>query len=204
MRDDKEVGASLSPLATSLRESKMVDDNVSEEWRTVEGHPGYEVSSLGRVRSVDRWVLTENWQNRFYRGKPIVPWVSDEYGHLSVNLGRQWKGKLAPLICSAFNGPRPSSTHEAAHWDGDPSNNLPSNLRWATSQENKADMVRHGTAPRGERCGTSKLKEDQVKEIRRMRSSGGGMTFQAIADKFHVSYALVHYICGRKRWTHLK
>jgi len=41
----------------------------------------------------------------------------------------------------------------------------PNHLRWATSAENKADNLLHGTHNRGERQGQSKLTEAQVLEI---------------------------------------
>ncbi|WP_208609489.1 HNH endonuclease signature motif containing protein [Streptomyces atriruber] len=52
------------------------------------------------------------------------------------------------LVCVAFHGPRPTASHQVAHGDGDPTNNRPCNLRWATPAENSAGAVRHGTAGR--------------------------------------------------------
>jgi hypothetical protein len=54
------------------------------------------------------------------------------------------------LVLEAFVGPRPAG-HEAAHGDGDKTNNALANLRWATPKENAADRYRHGTVLFGTR-----------------------------------------------------
>jgi hypothetical protein len=48
------------------------------------------------------------------------------------------------LVALAFLGPCPEGL-ECCHWDGDPGNNRPGNLRWDTSSANLLDRQRHGT-----------------------------------------------------------
>lgn len=52
--------------------------------------------------------------------------------------------KVALLVCSAFHGVKPKDKDLVAHWDDVPTNNKPSNLRWATTRENSMDAVRNG------------------------------------------------------------
>jgi len=42
---------------------------IKEIWLPVIGHKGYEVSNIGRVRSIDRWVNYSDGRVGFYRGK---------------------------------------------------------------------------------------------------------------------------------------
>lgn len=45
-----------------------------EEWRPIEGYEGlYEVSNLGRVKSIDRYVIDSLGHRRFYKGKVLSP-----------------------------------------------------------------------------------------------------------------------------------
>jgi NUMOD4 motif/HNH endonuclease len=119
-----------------------------ETWRPIPGYDGYEVSDLGRVRAVDRVRMLRNrWGDvkpRRYRGR-IIAQATNDYGYKCVRLGTHAsKEEVHRLVLLAFVGPRPPR-HETAHWDGDPANNVLSNLRWATKSENYQDSVRHGT-----------------------------------------------------------
>lgn len=59
---------------------------VIERWRAVVGREGeYEVSDLGRVRSVDRVVRINDGRRRFCRSRLIKPAVVK--GHLYLRLG---------------------------------------------------------------------------------------------------------------------
>lgn len=113
-----------------------------EEWRPVPGFEGYEVSDLGRVRSVDRIVTTRTGIRR-YQGQMLAPTASRE-GYLKVNLGRVKTAWVHRLVLAAFVGPCPEG-QECCHNDGDPTHNKLSNLRWASHAENMLDRVRHGT-----------------------------------------------------------
>lgn len=115
-----------------------------EVWRPVSGYVGiYEVSNLGRVRSVTR--VTSTGHHR--RGKVLSP--SSSTGHLFVNLfraGASEKKYVHRLVMGAFVGPLPDGL-EVCHNDGDPTNNTTGNLRYDTHSENNRDTVRHGRHP---------------------------------------------------------
>src|SRR5260370_19537414 len=123
-----------------------------ETWKPVVGFEGqYEVSDLGRVRSLDRYkthvqrdslgaVITVR---RKYKGRILRPGKQNS-GHLHVNLGRGHTVRVHTLVLEAFVSLAPDGL-EGCHGDGVPSNNRLSNLRWDTHQANLAHQYRHGT-----------------------------------------------------------
>lgn len=170
----------------------MADETVSEEWRPVEGWP-FEVSSLGRVRRTRRGKGCKN---------PILKCGIDCWGYRRVTLRdkpRMWQGHVHILVCEAFHGPRPPA-HEAAHWDGDKLNNVPDNLRWATSAENHDDMIRHGHSARGKRHHNTKLDEQAVREIRALLAEGYTSTQIHRRFNFGVSRSAILGIQQRRNW----
>lgn len=115
-----------------------------ELWRPVPGYEGaYEVSSQGRVRSLER--LDSRGHKR--RGKLLSAGSSGREGRLTVSLadnGAMRTHWVHQIVLMAFVGPRPAGM-EACHWNGDPRDNRVENLRWGTRRENTLDRVRHGT-----------------------------------------------------------
>ena len=141
---------------------------MSEQWMPVPDYEGlYSVSSMGRIRSELRVVVSEGGKRQSVRKRITAPAVK-ERGHLSVMLYGKWRRRLHVhrLVALVFIGPPPTALHEVAHRDGDPSNNSVSNLRWATRAENHADKLLHGTHNRGERHPLSKVSDAQVVAIR--------------------------------------
>ena len=110
----------------------------SEIWKPVPGHVGYEVSSLGRVRSVDRYIAMRK------KGRVLSPGRSSN-GYLSVILAGRASRTVHSLVAEAFIGPRPVG-REVCHVDGDRGNAKAVNLRYGTPKENGQDRVRHGTS----------------------------------------------------------
>lgn len=129
---------------TLTRRSPALNDS-TECWRAIPGYEGsYEVSTFGRVRSLDRV------DHRGYRrtGRPIFPSCSRGYFRLGLSdaKGKRKSYGVHVLVLLAFVGPRPNG-YEGCHFDGDPSNNRLSNLRWDSRSENQKDRARHGTDP---------------------------------------------------------
>lgn len=121
---------------------------MAEHWKPITGHDGYEVSDLGRVRSIPRKVGVRGGGTRITPTCILKPWwVSNDRhkkGHLAVSLGRGHRYKVHHLVLEAFEGPRPPG-RLGLHRDGNPANNCHSNLYWGTYEDNLHDAVRHGT-----------------------------------------------------------
>ena len=103
-----------------------------EEWRPIEGYEGlYEVSNLGRVRSLDRFYY------RLHKGKVLSP-TKDRYGYLTVTLNCNGKSKtikIHRLVAQAFL-PNPDNLPQVNHKDEDKTNNNVDNLEWCTAKYN--------------------------------------------------------------------
>lgn len=140
------------------------------------------------------WVSGPRWQRR-------VPVKVGSY--LSVGLSKKGKQKAARvhhLVLKAFVGPCPIGK-EACHGNGDHLDNDLGNLRWDTRRNNALDKNRHGTMRRGENHGNSRLTNEQVLRIRKLKARG--WTVAAIARKFDVTRRTVSMIVTGITWTHI-
>lgn len=155
--------------------------------RTPEGEP------LARIKSA---VLTHN-------NNECIFWpyggTNGGYGTLSYNGKRVLAHRL---VCELVNGPAPTDEHQAAHSCGNGYRGCysPMHLQWKTRTENAQDRVGHGTAPRGEQCGTSKLTVKDVTEIRELSSE---KSYADLAAMFGVSRPQISLIARRKSWAWL-
>ena len=106
---------------------------MKEIWKDIEGYEGYyQVSNLGRVRSVERIVNRKKLKGKF------ISYGRDTKGYLFVNLSKENKQKTARvhrLVAQAFI-PKIDGKDYIDHIDGSRDNNNVSNLRWCTHKEN--------------------------------------------------------------------
>lgn len=176
-----------------------------ETWRPVVGYEGsYEVSSLGRVRSVERLVPCKNrWGQigeRRYKGRVVKPYPNRGYLYVWLSVdGVQSIHPVHRIVAVAFHGTRPEG-FEPNHENGDKADNRAANLSWTTRREN----VRHahdvlGSHNRGERNGRAKLTDEQAQEIRRCLESGE--TGKAVAKRFGISPNTVSRIRNGAGWS---
>lgn len=115
---------------------------MEEIWRDIEGYEGlYQVSNLGRVRSLDRIVQQLNrwgkYQSRSYPGCVLNPGVTHD-NYQSVSLTRQGKSasySVHRLVAQAFI-PNPDNLPQVNHKDENLSNNCVDNLEWCTAKYN--------------------------------------------------------------------
>ena len=98
------------------------DLNLFEVWRPVNGFPGYEVSSEGRVWS--------NITNKFMKQFP------NQKGYMRVRIGGR-SVAVARIVCLAFNPNRsPELLTEVNHINEDKSDNRFCNLEWCDRNYN--------------------------------------------------------------------
>lgn len=102
-----------------------------EEWRDVKGYEGlYEVSNLGRVKSLPR-------NGTIPEEHLMKPHFVCGYVQYELTSKNKKKGlKAHRLVAEAFL-PNPLNKREVNHIDGDKHNNRLDNLEWATSSENQ-------------------------------------------------------------------
>lgn len=125
-----------------------------EVWKDIGGYEGlYQVSNLGRVRSVRRMANCPVMKSgtRLVRERILKPWRFLRKGKvlaLGVDLSKNNKVKkfhIHKLVLTSFVGPCPDGM-EACHFpDRDVTNNRLDNLRWDTHSNNEADKLIHGT-----------------------------------------------------------
>ena len=109
---------------------------VEEVWKYVVGLEGkYEVSNLGRVRSMPRYIKCYGGGIRFHYGKVLSP-AKTKTGYRFVFLAPQKKmGYVHRLVAEAFI-PNPNNYPMVNHKDENPSNNNVDNLEWCTCKYN--------------------------------------------------------------------
>ena len=140
-----------------------------EEWRDVVGYEGYyQVSNLGRVRS-----LTRN----IFNGKVFVTKTGkmmrvtvgkNRYCRVTLTKdAKQTQWYVHRLVAIAFL-PNPDNLPEVDHIDANPSNNCLENLRWVTKQENMSHITELGH----HYDGSSNLRHDMQRKVPVIRSDG--------------------------------
>lgn len=120
---------------------------MNEIWKPIPSEPGYEASSFGRVRSLDRDVscvikgkaCTRKSVSRIR--KPI----DNGSGYLHLHITRSRHRYVHRLVAEAFLGAAPRGKPWVCHNDGNPKNNRPENLRYDSAKGNEADKKKHGT-----------------------------------------------------------
>lgn len=139
---------------------------MQEEWRDITGYEGlYQVSDLGRVRSLDRTIYCQNrWGDvcgRFYPSK-ILTQHRYSNGYMSVCLGRNSPAFLVHRLVALLFIPNPLNLLEVNHKDGVRDHNVLNNLEWLSSSDNK----RHGYAniPRKKHANTTAVIISNVTE----------------------------------------
>lgn len=193
---------------------------MEEIWKTIPTLDGYEASSLGRIRSVDRVVkcfssIKNQYlkvpivveQTRPIRGKIIKPkYYPHKNPYMFFGASRDSDGKRKTMsvhraVCLAFHGMSPIENAHAAHLDGNETNNAPDNLMWTTVMENHSHKKKHGTKIEGSKHYATKLTEDTVKEI--LNEYKNGEKIYLVAKKFSISSGCVSGIVHRKSWKHV-
>lgn len=173
-----------------------------EEWRAVSGYEGlYEVSSFGRVRSLDRVVKAGRGGKgeTLKEGRILSPILSHK-GYLRVCLvdGQSKKARQIHRIVAEAFLPKRDGASDVNHIDLDKANNAVENLEWVTPSENMRHARSAGAYSAGRdlahvnprKC--QKLSNDDISEIRSLIIAGEIQ--RDIAAKFGVAESMISMI----------
>lgn len=164
--------------------------DIVEVWRPVVNYEDrYEVSSLGRVRSLS---------NKSFQ-KILVQRKNDKgYWTVTFNLdGKPKKFRVARLVAMAFLGP-PTGDGIVLHGPAGKEDNSVLNLSWGTYRQNAIDRFRDGTMQNGEKHFNVKINRKIAGEIFDMYLSGCSKL--DIAQKFSITVSNVSSILLGNTW----
>ena len=124
---------------------------MEEIWKPIKGYEGlYEVSNLGRVKSLKRWHhprenILKNW------------FTTDGYCATTLSKNSKYKHIRTHRIVAQTFIPKEMNKEEVNHKDGNKLNNCVDNLEWVSSSENQKHAYKLGLhKPSG--CATTNRK----------------------------------------------
>jgi hypothetical protein len=106
---------------------------MEEAWKAVEANKNYMVSSMGRIKSLERYVNAPRGGKRKVQTKIMVPVVHSS-GYIIVKMGRKTY-TVHTLVAKAFINPCYAPL-VVNHKDGNKANNILSNLEIISQSEN--------------------------------------------------------------------
>jgi len=171
----------------------------TEEWRPVsipEYAAFYEVSNMGRVRSLDRVSRAKGNGVQRHFGKEMKL-LTNKRGYVYVYLRAaplERNVTVHQLVAKAFI-PNPDNLIEVNHLDTIKGNNVWTNLEWTTRVRNHNHAVAAGIMPRANR----KLSDDDVDDI--IRRHLGGYSQAELALEYDVRQGTISRIVNGLRRT---
>lgn len=166
--------------------------------RPIPSFPAYGASEDGRI-----------WRIEQIRAWDVVPYevrrVVGKSGYERVWLSRLGRKQATPqsvhtLVLETFVGPRPEGM-EAAHGNGNRTDNRLANLRWATKSENCLDRSKHGTCAARRNLPAPLLSKGDVEWIRAFPKRRG--MFADMARRLQVNIKTVSSAYYGKNWSHV-
>lgn len=172
-----------------------------EIWKPVLGFEGlYEVSSLGRVRCTQRYIIGKDGKPQFKYSKILSQDEKEskdlhgrgKYKRISLfRNGQQFHKSVHRLVAEAFiQNDDPAHKVEVNHKDGIKNHNWASNLEWVTPQQNKDHAKERSlTCPPlkiqyGEISANAKLTNKEAEQMR--YEFANGATVRELSKKYQL------------------
>lgn len=180
-----------------------------EIWKSLKGiveyGDYYEVSNLGRVRSIDRRVANNSNSGRLIKGQ-ILKQQTDKDGYLRVTLRfhGKYKGQMVHRLVALAFIDNTENKPTVNHKDGNKKNNNVKNLEWSTHKEqiNHADDNGLRVMPKGEESYNATLTDNEVVELFNLYKTGN-YSQSELADRFNTTKSAIQGIIHGKSWKHL-
>lgn len=160
---------------------------MNEIWASLDGvvecGEYYQVSNLGNIRSIDRFI-----NNRLIKGQPMKTSL-DRYGYVKVkfrNRGKVKNHSVHVLVGLAFI-PNPANKPQINHKDGNKQNNHVDNLEWSTGEENQQHAFKTGLNYSHNR----KMSDKDINKAKELYNNGN-YTYGKLAEIFNVSISTMY------------
>lgn len=177
-----------------------------EIWKPIKGFEGfYEVSNIGRVKSVDRFIDNNGTPQKIF-GKIKTP-QDNGHGYLWVQLYRNNKGTykyVHRLVAEAFI-PNPDNKPQVNHLDYNKQNNCVNNLEWVTAKENNEYSMpnrKDKTGPKGTGVIKCDMNGNELERYSGMREAERANNLANGVISAYFKYGYKH--CGGYLWKKVK
>lgn len=179
---------------------------MNEVWKNIKGYENlYQVSNMGKVRSLDRIVTDSLGKKRSHKGRDLYL-AKLSKGYIGVRFYIQTKmicKKVHRLVAQAFIL-NPEKKPQVNHIDGVKANNHVNNLEWCTCRENVIHAIKIGLIKGncGEVNGQSKLQRNDVLKIRKLYKNNK-KSQNELSRMFNISQPQIERIVNYKSWKHI-
>lgn len=173
----------------------------NEIWKDVPNYGGYyQVSNLGRVKGLDRYVRVGGNGVRQIKEFILTP-KKNKFKYFTITFSKDDKKKtmfIHRIVMESFVE-KIEKGLDCCHNDSNKSNNRLINLRIDNRKGNEADKVARGTDNKGDRCGTAKLTWKKVRKLRDEYKEG--KNYEELGRKFLISGGNARDIVYNKTWV---
>jgi len=179
----------------------------TEIWKDAKGYKDlYQVSNMGRVRSLDKILKAGIRNNPFTlrKGKVLKP-QKDVNGYLICCLTKNGakSKRIHRLAIEAFI-PKVEGKKYCNHKNGIKTDNRADNLEWCTLSENVKHAYKLGLmSMQGEKHSQCKLNNKKVRVIKHLKNINPNLTQAAIGKLFEVDQSLICRILSNNQWDHV-
>lgn len=177
---------------------------MKEVWKQVEDYPDYYISNLGRLKSIDRYIVDSLGRKTKRKGK-LIKLHKSHKGYLRVKMingDKHITTSIHRIMAKAFI-PNPENKPQVNHINGIKTDNRIENLEWCTNQENqihaiKNKLIKHN---KGEKHHMSLFNNKQVLSIRSEYKEC--KNYSLLADKYNTSATVIMNLIKRKTYNNI-
>lgn len=179
---------------------------MKEIWKDIKGYDGlYQISNLGRIKSLDRTIERSDGKKRFLCGKILKLQPDKRGGYYQAVISKNSVRSVAKVhrlvalyFCKGY-----SKNLVVNHKDGNRQNNVYTNLEWVTQRDNiRHSVIVLGKKP-GNGCGAEHVKSIPIhcKDKNGVVSHFAGIRDAARALHIHSS-CICKVLKGKRKMYH--
>ena len=172
---------------------------ICEEWRNIPDFDGYQASSLGKIRGIDRLKQGRSGL-RLTRGQEMKQ-ILNKKGYPEVRLRKNGTHtRLVHKLVSSVFLVKPEGYTQINHINGIKTDNSVVNLEWVTNSENQLHAYKLGLQPSraGEGNSRATLTDEKVTILKELYNSG--KTTKEVSELIGVSLSIIRQIIYGQSW----